>query len=178
MRESFGRILGIALILLILSSLMATCLSTGPSSIDPRVINRQYEIVNETVDLLHEEIAASRAPSLGPFLLFVFSILVPICAAAWLLWRAERSVIGQDQEIRTMVRLGLGEPIVRTYLEDGRPKLRLPGPEDAGQLIGPPPTRGRRRHRHRRRWRKRAEDETPLSASRPRFRTYTPILRR
>jgi hypothetical protein len=156
---------------------MGTCLSTGPPSIDPRVINRQYEIVNQMVDLLHEEITASRAPSRGPFTLFILSILVPVCAAVWLLWRAERSVIGQDQEIRTMVRMGLGEPIVRTYLDDGRAGQKLLASEDTKPVNGPPHKR-RRRRRHRRSWRKQAGDEAPLSASHPRPKEYTCILSR
>jgi hypothetical protein len=43
MKENVGRIMGIALFLLILLAVLGPCLSTGPPPIDPKVIGWQLE---------------------------------------------------------------------------------------------------------------------------------------
>ncbi len=156
MNETFSRILGFFLVLLFFAAVLGPCLSTGPPAVDPRVIGHQLELVNQTLDVLHEEVAAAQSPSRWPFVLFMFSILAPLGAGIWLLWRCEKSLIGHDQVIRTMIRSGLKESVVQAYLEDTTCP-QLPGPNPSGQLIGPPIHRGRRRHR--RRWRRKIESD-------------------
>ena len=157
MNNSVGRILVIGLILLVLILVLGPCLSTGPPAVDPRVLNRQIDLVNQSLDSLQEEVAAAQAPSRWPFILFLISILLPLAAGIWLLCRCERSAIGHDQVIRTMIKVGLKEPVIRAYLDDRGPLLRLPSGEDPA----PPstPSRWNRSFRRRRRWRARNEDE-------------------
>ncbi len=108
--------------------LLGPCMSSGPP--DRGITEEQIRLLNQSLDALHEEVAAVRAPSHGPFILFIASLLAPLLAAVWLLIRAERSVIGADETIRTLVRHGLSEPVLREYLE--RQTGRVPRP-----VIGP-----------------------------------------
>lgn len=114
--------------------LLGPCVSSGPP--DRGITEEQIRLLNQSLDALHEEVAAARAPSHWPFILFIASLLAPLLAAVWLLIRAERSVIGADETIRTLVRHGLSEPVLRQYLD--RQTGRVPKPE-----IGPGPTGGR-----------------------------------
>jgi hypothetical protein len=68
---------------------LGPCLSTGSPRSD--VTSEQIALLNYSLDALHEEVAAARAPSAWPFLLFLLSILLPLVSAIWLLLRAERS---------------------------------------------------------------------------------------
>ena len=158
MNISLGKAIGIGLILMFVLGVLGECLSTGPP-IDARVIERQIQIVNQSLDVLHEEIAASRSPSRWPLIFFAFTILAPLLAAIWLLWRAESSVIAHDKVIRVMTQAGLGEAIVKAYLMDPLWQPRLPGFGQRRQLIRRQCQRGRRRRRQKRRWRQRKQIE-------------------
>ncbi len=123
--------------------LFGPCRATGPP--DPPITDQQLQVVTHTLDALHEEIDAARTPTIAPFLLFLLSVLLPLLLAGWLLIRAERSIIGADETIRTLVRHGLSEPLVRHHLQQ-RARSQLPDNPPVGQLPRP-----RRRHRQRKR---------------------------
>ncbi len=162
MKENIGKILGYGVIGQIVLAVLGPCLSTGPPPVDPRVVQHQLELVNTTLDALHEEVAAARSPSSWPFALFIGSILAPLGAGIWLLWRCERSVIGHDAVIRTMIRAGLQESVIRGYAVDAhRRSGTLPASDDRPRLRLAPVQRHARPHRRSRRWRKRRQDEPP-----------------
>ena len=120
-------------------------------------------LFNQSLDALHEEVAAARAPSHWPFLLFVASLLIPLLVGVWLLVRAERSVIGADETIRTLVRHGLSEPVIRLYLHDqaGRPQRPDIGLGPTGGRVLPRPRETHPRRRKRRRRRKQTNGRHP-----------------
>src|SRR5205814_8642786 len=99
MNNSVGRIVVIDFILLLVFAVLGPCLSTGPPAVDPRVITQQIKLVNETMGVLQEEVAAAQAPSRWPFVLFLCSIVFPLAAGIWLLWRSEASAIGHDHVV-------------------------------------------------------------------------------
>lgn len=105
---------------------------------------------------MQEEVAAAKAPSQGGFILFLASILVPVLLGVWLLFRAEHSLIGQDESIRWLVRSGMREPVIRAYLNERSRKelpadrIVLPRP-DPMYLPGRFPRQRRRRRRRRKR---------------------------
>ncbi len=104
------------------------------------------------MDNIQEEVAAARRPRQAFFALFVLSLLVPVLAAVWLVYRAERSAVGHDVVLRTLIRHGAGEPVLRHYLnrQEG-PQCRLPsGYSNGADLQLPRPHRPRRRRRRRR----------------------------
>ena len=145
--------IGIVLVLLLV---LGPCTSPGPPS--PTVTEEQMRLLNQSLEALHEEVAAARSPSTWPFVLFIVSLLVPLLAGIWILVRAERSVIGADETIRTLVRHGLSEPVVRLYLDDQagrphRPEIGV-GPTGGHALSRPRETHQRTRKRRRRRKRK------------------------
>jgi hypothetical protein len=125
-------------------------------------------VLNRTLDALQEEVVAARAPSTVPLILFVLSVLLPLAAGVWLLARAERSAIGTDETIRTLLQCGLAEPVIRQYLpQQTRPVL--PGP-DSYAPRPPVQQRARRRRRRRRRGRaacRSAQDVDPPAPSTP-----------
>lgn len=145
--------IGIVLVFLLI---LGPCTSPGPPS--PTITEQQMRLINQSLDALHEEVAAARAPSIWPFVLFIVSLLIPLLAGIWILVRAERSVIGSDETIRTLVRHGLSEPVVRLYLDDHAGRPRQPeigvGPTGGHALPRPRETHQRRRKRRRRRKRK------------------------
>ena len=106
------------------------------------------------MDNIQEEVAAARRPRQAFFALFVLSLLVPVLAAVWLLYRAERSAVGHDIVLRTLIRHGAAEPVLRHYLnrQEG-PQCRLPSGSANGADLELPRSRrsGRRRRRRRRR---------------------------
>src|SRR5258706_16132553 len=75
MKENAGRIIAIAVIVVIGMILHGTCPSIETPAIDPHVLNHQFELVNQSLDTMQEEVAAARAPSHWPFVLFLLSIL-------------------------------------------------------------------------------------------------------
>ena len=157
MKNSVGRMLVIGIILLLVVAILGPCLSTGPPAVDPRIIGQQIKLVNETMDVLQEEVAAAQAPSRWPFILFLISILLPLAAGMWLIWRSEESAIGHDHVMRTMIRAGFKESMIGAYLDDSSHSLDLPSVNRRAlpRMNG----RGRRQFRHRRRWRRRNDDE-------------------
>ncbi len=162
MKENIGKVLGYGVIGIVVLAVLGPCLSTGPPDVSPRVVQHQIELVNATLDALHEEVAAARSPSSWPFVLFIGSILAPLAAGIWLLWRCERSVIGHDAVIRTLVRAGLQESIIRGYAVDAhRRSGTLPASDDRPRLRLAPVQRPARPPHRRRWWRKRRKDEPP-----------------
>jgi hypothetical protein len=129
-------------------------MSTGPP--DRGLTEQQLTLLNQSLDALHEEVAAARAPSTWPFVLFVLSILLPLAAGIWLIFRAEHSQLGHDEQLRWLIRSGMTPTVIHAYLEQShRPQLQ--GPQDPKltflrRPIMPPRRRWRRRrHRQRRR---------------------------
>lgn len=105
--------------------LLGPCHATGPptSNITPE----QIALFNQSLDAVQEEVAAARSPSTWPFVLFVLSLLLPLMAAMVLLFRAERSSIGFDEQIRWLVRAGMTPELVHSYLTNvDRPRLASP----------------------------------------------------
>ena len=151
MKEKAGRIMVIVVLTMIALFLLGTCPSNEGPPIDPRVVGQQIKLVNQSLESLQEEVAAARTPSRWQLVLFMMSILAPLGAGIWLLWRAEQAVIGHDQVTRAMVRVGLKEPVIRAYLSDRGPLLRLPSSESPASPLTP--RRWRRGPRRRRRWR-------------------------
>ena len=131
MKENAGRVIAIGVMLVIGMVLLGTCPTSETPSLDPRVLNHQVELVNRSLDTMQEEVAAARVPSRWPFVLFLFSIVAILGAGGWLLWRSERSAIGHDQVIRSMIRVGLKEPVVRAYLDNPGPVLQLPSDSES-----------------------------------------------
>lgn len=116
---------------------------------------------------------AARTPSQWPFVLFLTSLFVPLLAGLWILIRAERSLIGEDETIRTLVRHGLSEPVLRQYLENQARGAQRPGivqgSHGARALPRPRDSRGsrRRKRRRRRKHAKRHGDEERVFRSSP-----------
>lgn len=160
MTDTFGKVFGLGVIIFIVLACLGPCLSTGPPEVNPRVVQQQIELVHSTLDALHEEVAAARSPSGWPFVLFITAILAPLAAGIWLLWRCERSVIGHDAVIRTLVRAGLGESVVHGYVGDVHRRSVLSAPDDRPLLPARSITQHTRR-RHRRRWRRKHPDAEP-----------------
>lgn len=146
----------IGTVLVFLLILLGPCTSPGPPS--PTITEEQMRLINQSLDVLHEEVAAARTPSIWPFVLFIVSLFIPLLAGIWILVRAERSMIGADETIRTLVRHGLSEPVVRLYLDDHAGRPRPPeiglGPTGGHALPRPRDTHQRTRKRRRRRKRK------------------------
>lgn len=160
MTDTFGKVIGLGVIVIIVLACLGPCLSTGPPDINPRVVQHQLELVHSTLDALHEEVAAARSPSVWPFVIFIGSVLAPLGAGIWLLWRCERSTVGHDQVIRTLVRSGLGESVVHGYVGDVHRRSILTAPDDRPLLPARPVTSHLRR-RHRRRWCRKHPDAEP-----------------
>jgi len=140
--------------------LLGPCTSTGPPV--SRLSEEQVRLIDQSFDAIQEEVAAARRPSQVFFILFVASLLIPLLATGWMLFRAERSAIGHDQALRTLVRYGAGEPVVRHYLEqslDAGHTLEADLPEGADHWL-PRPPRPRSPH-HRRKRRRRGETRAP-----------------
>ena len=160
--------IGIALFSLFV---LGPCTSTGPPA--PTVTEEQMRMINRSFDALHEEVAAARMPSQWPFVLFIIALLIPLLAGVWILIRAERSVIGADETIRTLVRPGLSEPVLRQYLENQARGAQRPGiaqgSHGACALPRPRDSRGsrRRKRRRRRKHAKRHGDEERVFGSSP-----------
>jgi hypothetical protein len=158
---SIGRIIAAAVILLVLVSLLGPCQSTGPPT-DARNMARQIELINQSFDALEEEVTAAQAPSHGPFLIFILSVLLPMGAAFWLIWRAECSAVHHDQVLRAMVQLGFEEPLINTYVR--RIPDQLPGP-NLPFIRRAVARKSHHKHRRRRKWRRKLDSEDPNSES-------------
>ena len=150
MKEKAGRVVVIVVLMMIAMVLLGTCPSNEAPTVDPRVVGQQIKLVNQSLESLQEEVAAARTPSRWQLVLFMMSILAPLGAGIWLLWRAEQAVIGHDQVTRTMIRVGLKEPVVRAYLEDPEPVHQLPSASELGRPYSDDQNQN---DRHRRRWR-------------------------
>lgn len=137
--------------------LLATCDPGLPSAAE--LSREQLRLMNQDLDALHEEVVAARAPSQWPFVLFLGSILLPLAAAMWLLSQAQRSVIGADETIRTLLHCGLSDPVIRHYLAQHAPRRRLAGPVLPRGSQRPATRPRRRRGRRRRRRRGRADGD-------------------
>ena len=97
----------------------------------------QMQRINAVLDAMHEEVAATRR-SWQPWLaVFVVTLFAPLLFAGWILVRAERSVVGHDEMIRALVRLGADLPVVRQYLrEHDRPRLPAETKSEPEGLLG------------------------------------------
>lgn len=95
----------------------------------------QMQRINAALDAMHEEVAATRR-SWQPWLaVFVVSLFAPLLFAGWILVRAERSVVGHDEMIRALVRLGAEEPVVHQYLrQHDRPGLPAETESEPGRF--------------------------------------------
>ncbi len=89
----------------------------------------QIALIAATLDTLHEEVAAARAPRHGALALYLCSIILPLAAGVWLLLQAQRAEVSHDQVIRVLIRSGSGESLVRAYLNRSREALSLPATE-------------------------------------------------
>jgi len=159
-QEDTGKAVGAIVVVLILLALAGPCTSSDRPAIDPRIVGKQLELINGSLEVLQEEVAAAQSPSRWSFALFIVSILAPLGAAVWMLWRSEKSAIGHDTVIRAMVRSGFKESVVNAYLMESVKRPQLPAPLSSGHPINAPIRRGRRRSRHRRRWREKNEDDS------------------
>ena len=136
--------------------MLSTCLPTGPPRTD--VTEAQLQLLTDSLDAIHLEVAAARRPSTWSFALFLLSILLPLCAAIWLVFRAERSALDHDAGIRTMLSDGLSQEVVLAYLEISVGRPQLTGPTLNQQRLPKHVSQHRRPRRRRRRWSSRRDD--------------------
>jgi hypothetical protein len=121
--------------------LLGTCIPTRAPKPD-NITAEQIHIIDQTFAALHEEIAAARRPDRGAFVIFVLSLLVPLCAAIWLLRRAERSAIGEGQMLRLLARLGADEPATRQFLQQSLRRSLPPALPGRPASLPPPRSHG------------------------------------
>lgn len=117
---------------------LGPCTSTGPPNVHN--LEQQIQLINLSLDAIHEQVAAVRRPPVFELLVFVVSLIVPLVGAMWILFRAERSAVGHDQIVRQLIRLGADELVVRHYLEQvKRPALPSPDADRPADCISPRP---------------------------------------
>ncbi len=118
--------------------LLGPCTSTGPP--DVRGVERQIQLINMSLDAIHEQVAAARRPPVFELVVFVVSLVFPLMGAMWILFRAERSAVGHDQIVRQLIRLGADELVVRHYMEHvKRPALPSTDADKPVDCIRPRP---------------------------------------
>ena len=137
---------GLALLFLHLV-LSATCLPTDP----PRLTANQLRLHTEILNAGHMESAASRVSTLGPLLLFLMGILIPLGLVIWLVSLALRAKVDHEEGLRKIVKAGFSEEVTRAYLEETPQRPKLPKPVDDRKrlphLVQYPRRRARRRRR-------------------------------
>ena len=83
----------------------------SPSSL---ALSRQVDSLNTQLDVLHEEIAASRSPDGFALLALLVSIGLPVVLAVMLLFRAEKTALHNDEIVRQIARHGLTSRLIET----------------------------------------------------------------
>ena len=129
--------------------LLGTCFPTGP----PGVTEGQLRLVTEILNAVHLETAVSRVSILGPLLLFLVGILIPLSLVIWLVSLALRAKVDHEESLRTMLKAGFSEEVTKAYLEETPQRPKLPKPVDDRKrlphLVQHPRRRARRRRRRR-----------------------------
>jgi hypothetical protein len=101
-------------------------------------MERQIQLINMSLDAIHEQVAAVRRPPVFELVVFVVSLVFPLVGAMWILFRAERSTVGHDQVVRRLIKLGADELVVRHYLEQvKRPVLSSTNADRSADCISP-----------------------------------------
>lgn len=142
--------------LLVLLTLMSTCLPTGPPARE--VTEAQLQLLTDSLDAIHLEVAAARRPTTWSFTLFLISILMPLAAAIWLVVCAQRSALDHDSGIRDLLQAGFTPAVVHSYLEATARPPQLSGPTLEQRHL---PQRMSHRRRRRNRWRSRNRGNDP-----------------
>lgn len=147
---------GVALMFLFLI-LFGNCFPTGP----PGVTEGQLRLVTEILNAVHLESAASRVSTLGPLLLFLVAILIPLFLVIWLISLALRARVDHEEGLRTMLKSGFSREVTRAYLDESARRLTPPKPaDDQKRLPQHEKHPGRRRTRRRRRRRANRSDRS------------------
>jgi hypothetical protein len=126
--------------------------SMGRTPEAPPLSTEQLRLIDQSLTALHEEVAAVRVEQGSSLFLLVIAMLSPLAFATWLLFRAERSAVTADETVRCLIRLGLGEQVLRHYLSDGTLRVFTPSCKSQTSMKAIVPFLRRRCGKH---WRRR-----------------------
>lgn len=124
----------------------------------------QLQLLTDSLDAIHLEVAAARRSSSWTFALFVLSVLLPLLAAVWLIIRAQGAALDHDAAVRCLVDAGYSPEVLQAYLESAPARPQLIGTSSAPEQL--PQHVSHRRCRRRRRRRRRRE-RRPLDGDDP-----------
>lgn len=136
--------------LLFLMNVLGGCFPTGPPG--DGVTEVQLRLVTELLNAVHLEAAASRVSTMGPFVLFLVAILLPLALIVWVFSMALRAKVDHEEGIQTMLKSGFSREVTEAYLEEASRRPELPKPTSDQKRL-PQHAPGRRRRRRRRRQR-------------------------
>lgn len=77
--------------------------------------------LQQLVDRLELAVAVSATPSLLAFTISLVTLLLPVVAACWWLWRCERAWVGEAELVRALHACGLGDTAIFDVVRGRKP---------------------------------------------------------